>query len=68
MVSDVVNQLSLSNAAGWGAVAGFGAGATPARLCSGNFTFFFPSVFFNLACIFFCLLLSLDVWVQVFHG
>lgn len=35
MVSDVVNQLSLSNAAGWGAVTGFGAGATPARLCSG---------------------------------
>lgn len=45
MVSDVVNQLSLSNAAGWGAAAGFGAGVTPARLCSGYFTFFPLSVF-----------------------
>lgn len=31
-VSDAVNQLSLSNAAGLG----FGAGVTPARLCSGS--------------------------------
>lgn len=45
MVSDVVNQLSLSNAAGWGAAAGFGAGVTPARLCSGYFTFFPPQCF-----------------------
>lgn len=60
MVSDVVNQLSLSNAAGWGAAAGFGAGATPARLCSGCFTLF-PSVFSNPACISFYLLLSLSM-------
>lgn len=35
-VSDVVNQLSLSNAAGSGAAAGFGTGVVPARLCSGS--------------------------------
>lgn len=35
-VSDAVNQLSLSNAAGSGAEAGFGAGVTPARLGSGS--------------------------------
>ena len=34
-VSKVVNQLSLSNAAGSGASAGFGAGGTPARPCGG---------------------------------
>lgn len=57
MVSDVVNQLSLSNAAGWGAAAGFGAGVTPARLCSGCFTclplsVFQPSMYFLLLSVF----------------